>query len=64
MKNEIILQCKNQYGYTIKQLKIDYNNKTFQLGSFTIGADKTITKKAINDKIEELKKLNFLEVVQ
>ena len=23
MKNEIILQCKNQYGYTIKQLKIE-----------------------------------------
>lgn len=62
MKNEIILQCKNQYGYTIKQLKIDYNNKTFQLGSFTIGADKTITAKALREKVEELKMLNFKEI--
>lgn len=64
MKNRIILQCKNQYGYTIKQLKIDYTNKTYAVGSFTIGADKTITKKALNEKIEELKKLNFEEVAQ
>lgn len=57
----MILQCKNQYGYTIKQLKIDYDKKTFSVGSFTIGADKTITKKALNGKIEELKSLNFKE---
>jgi hypothetical protein len=60
----MVLQCKNQYGYVIKQLKIDYENKTFSIGSFTVGADKTITKKALNEKIEELKKLNFKEVAQ
>lgn len=60
----MILQCKNQYGYVIKQLKIDYENKTFSVGSFTVGADKTITKKALNEKIEELKSLNFKEVAQ
>ena len=64
MDNITILQCKNKYGYTIKQLKIDYENKVFSVGSFRIGADKTITKKAINEKIEELKRLNFSEVVQ
>lgn len=57
-----ILQCKNKYGYTTKQLKIDYDKKTFSIGSFTIGADKTTTKKAINEKIEELKNLDFMEV--
>ena len=62
MKNIIILQCKNKYGYTIKQLKIDYYNKTYAVGSFTIGADKTITKKTLNKKIEELKKLDFEDV--
>lgn len=62
MENIKIIQCKNKYNYTIKQLKIDYINKTFSIGSFTIGADKTTTKKAINEKIEELKKLNFVQV--
>lgn len=57
----MILQCKNQFGYIIKQLKIDYDKKTFAVGSFKIGADKTITKKALNEKIEELKSLNFKE---
>lgn len=55
----MILQCKNQFGYVIKQLKIDYDKKTFAVGSFRIGADKTITKKALSEKIEELKKLGF-----
>ena len=58
-----ILQCKNQYGYTVKQLLIDYGKKTFSVGLFTIGADKTTTKKAINEKIEELRALGFVEVM-
>ena len=62
MENIKILQCKNKFNYTIKQLKIDYKNKTFSIGSFTIGADKTTTKKAIDEKIEELKKLDFVQV--
>lgn len=57
----IILGCKNKYGYTIKQLKIDYDNKTYKVGNFVIKADKIITKKAINEKIEELKILGFEE---
>ena len=62
MENIQILQCKNKYNYTTKQLKINYNNKTFSIGSFKIGADKTMTKKALNEKIEELKKLDFVQV--
>lgn len=61
-KKPTILQCKNKYGYTIKQLKIDYNKKIFAVGSFTMGADETITRKALHAKIEELKALNFEEV--
>lgn len=57
----IFLECKNKYGYTIKQLKIDYDNKTYKVGDFVIRADKIITKKAINEKIEELKILGFEE---
>lgn len=62
--SKTILQCKNKYGYTIKQLLIDYDKKSFSVGSFTIGADKTITKKALHAKIEELKALNFEEVIK
>ena len=29
----IILGCKNKYGYTKRQLKIDYDNKTYKVGS-------------------------------
>lgn len=57
----IILGCKNKYGYTIKQLKIDYDNKTYKVGNFVIRTDKIVTKKAINKKIEELKILGFEE---
>lgn len=63
MNNIIILQCKNQYGYTINQLKIDYDKKIFKIGQFKIGANKTITKKALKEKIKELEKLNFEEEV-
>ena len=61
MENIKILQCKNKYNYTIKQLRINYTTKTFSVGSFCIGANKTVTKKALNEKIEELKQLNFKE---
>lgn len=62
MDNIKIIQYKNKYNYTIRQLKIDYKTKIFQIGSFTIGADETTTKKYFYNKIEELKKMGFLEV--
>lgn len=52
---------KNKYGYTKRQLKIDYDKKTYKVGSFKIMADKTVTNKLIDEKIEELKMLGFKE---
>ena len=53
--------CKNKYGYTKRQLRIDYDNKTYKVGSFTMGSDKTVSSKLIDEKIEELKRLGFKE---
>lgn len=57
----MILGCKNKYGYTVKQLKIDYNNKTYKVGDFVIKADKIITQKEMNKMIETLSFLGFKE---
>lgn len=58
-----ILGYKNKYNITTMQLKIDYDKKTFSIGSFTIINDKILkTKKEFYNKIEELKKLNYKEV--
>lgn len=63
MKDIKIIQYKNKFGYTTIQLKIDYLARTFQRGSFTIGADKTCkTMKEFWNIIDELKKLDFKEV--
>lgn len=59
MNNILILQSKNKYNYTKIQLRIDYINKTYELGHFTLSADKTITQKALIEKVEELQQLNF-----
>lgn len=56
-----IWSCRNKYGYTKRQLKIDYDNKTYKVGNFTIGSDKTVTSKLIDEKIQELKILGFKE---
>ena len=59
---KIMYLCsKNKYGYTKRQLKIDYDNKTYKVGSFTISADKNVSSKLIDEKIEELKILGFKE---
>lgn len=52
---------KNQYGYSVRQLKIDYNNKTYAVGSFKQSVDKKVSNKAISEKIEELKAMGFKE---
>lgn len=55
------LSCKNKYGYTIKQLMIDYENRTYSVGSFKImKANSTL--KNINERIEELKASGFREI--
>lgn len=52
---------KNVYNCTIKQLKVNYDKKTFEIGSFTQTADK-LTRKAFYNLIDELKAYNFKEV--
>lgn len=56
----VYLSCKNKYGYTIKQLMINYENRTYSVGDFKImKANSTL--KNINEKIEELKMCGFRE---
>ena len=59
----VYFASKNKYGYTKRQLKIDYDKKTYKVGSFVIRADKTVTNKLISEKIEELKMLGFKEEI-
>lgn len=61
MEDIVYIGSKNKYGYTKRQLMIDYKNKTFQVGQFKMSV-KNVTDKAINEKIEELKMLGFKEI--
>ena len=55
-------QYKNQYGYTINELIIDYGKKTYKIGNFNMfDKGKKITRKAFWQKVEELKMLDFQE---
>lgn len=45
---------KNEYGYIVTDLEIDYESKTYKVGE-------TKTTKIANQKIKELKKLGFKE---
>ena len=60
MENIEIIQYKNNYGYVVLQLRIDYEKKTYKKGSFKIGARNT-TKKEFHNIIENLKKCGFVE---
>lgn len=55
---------KNIYNYSIKQLIIDFDNKTYELrhGGQCRIAKKNSTTKAINEKVEELKAIGFKEI--
>lgn len=61
MENKVYLSCKNKYGYTIKQLEIDYEHKTYKLGNFKIMKANS-TAKGIDNKIIELNKLGFIQI--
>lgn len=54
--------CKNKYGYTIKDLYIDYENKTFKVGNLFFEGATIVSKKFIDAKIEELKMLGCKQV--
>jgi hypothetical protein len=62
---EIIYKSFNQFNYSIKAIKINYENKSFIVyygGQCPIHYDKKTTTKFINNKIEELKLMKFEEV--
>lgn len=46
--------CKNQYGYTIKDLSIDYENKTFKVGNLFFGGAQKISKWNMELMIKQL----------
>lgn len=60
MEDIIYLSCKNKYGYTKKQLKINYKEKTYKVGNFKIMRANS-TAKEIDKKVEWLKQLGFEE---
>ena len=64
MEKIIYYGNKNKYGYTTIQLKIDYENKTYEVGHFKQSVDKLTTRKAINEKIEELNMLGFNPIIK
>lgn len=57
-----VLGYKNQYGYTIQQVYINYPEKTYEVGSITMRNDKTISRKEFLKTIERLKQAGFKEV--
>lgn len=59
-----VYTSKNQYNYSIKQIIINYTAKTFEVrhGAECRIEKKNSTTKAINEKIEELKQLNFKQI--
>ena len=60
-----IYTSKNQYNYSIKQLIIDFDNRTYELnfGGRCRIAKKNSTTKAINEKVEELQAMGFEEII-
>ena len=54
----------NQYNYTIQELRVDNDNKTFERGNFTAGkADKKVkNRQEYEDIIDNLKKLGYEEI--
>jgi len=59
---EIIYKSFNQFNYSKKALKINYETKEYIVycgGQCPISYDKKVSTKFINEKIEELKILNF-----
>ena len=62
MKKEIIYKSFNKYNYSMKAIKINYNDKTvitYYGGQCPIQYDKKTTTKFINEKIEEMTLFGF-----
>lgn len=57
-----VLGFKNQYGYTIQQVYINYPERTYEVGSITMRNDRTISRKDFYRTIERLKQAGFKEI--
>ena len=60
----LILTSKNQFNYSVKQIEIDYDNKTFKVmhGGQCLISRKNSTTKAINQKIAEMQAIGIKEI--
>lgn len=58
------VKCYNRYNYTIQELRVDNDNKTFERGNFTAGkADKkTKNRQEFEDVVDTLKELGYTEI--
>lgn len=52
----------NQFNTTVKQVRVDYKNKTYKVGSFKMRNDKKLSRKDFYDKIDELEKSGFKQL--
>lgn len=58
------VKCYNRYNYTIQELRVDNDNKTFERGNFTAGkADKKVkNRQEYEDIVDSLKELGYTEI--
>ena len=58
------VKCYNQYNYTIQELRVDNDNKTFERGQFTMGKPdkKTKNRQEFEDIVDTLKELGYTEI--
>lgn len=58
------VKCYNRYNYTIQELRIDNDNKTFERGQFTMGKPdkKTKNRQEFEDIVDSLVELGYTEI--
>jgi hypothetical protein len=58
------VKCYNRYNYTIQELRVDNDKKTFERGNFTMGKpDKKVkNRQEFEDIVDNLKKLGYNEI--
>ena len=57
------VNVQNQYNYTIQEIRIDNENKTFERGNFSIGHDKAYKNRQVyEDFIDNLKEMGYTEI--
>lgn len=58
------VKCYNRFNYTIQELRVDNDNKTFERGNFTAGKPdkKTKNRQEFEDVVDTLKELGYTEI--